>query len=75
MARVLHPLPRRRMRLGDADRDDQDLSAVGTVRRLDHETTPVLTLVESSRGPSAAVTYGDAAPLGEGRDVRLHLRP
>ena len=64
----------RRVRLGDPDRHDQDLGPIRAVRRLDHVASAVRRLLDARPGPAALVADGDPGALGEGREVRLHLR-
>jgi len=57
----VHPDAGGRKGLSDADRDDEDLRAVLTVRRLDDEPATFGIVDPASRGPRAAVADGDAS--------------
>ena len=60
---VLHPRPGRRVRLGDADRDDQRCGAVRPVGGLDDRTGPSVGPLEQARpGPAAVVADLDRRP-------------
>ncbi len=69
----LHADAGRRIRFGDADRDDEDPGAVLPVSRLDDEPAALRVVDPARRGPPAPVADRDARPLREQPEVLFHL--
>ena len=66
--------PGRRVRLGDAHRQDERAGAVVAVGRLDLEAFAVRALDRGGSPSSGSRTGLPPGPLGEGDEVGLHLR-